>query len=156
MPELGRPADFKQSLDLGLTCAVKDCRAEPDTALHAGGDAHGLLVVKVKKLVESGGAFEARLEELANFVGRLHLRSELRDLCAERVSGPAKVRFEDLSDVHTRRHTERVEDDLDRRSIGEVRHILFRQNAGDDTLVTVTAGHLVTDRETCASWRCRP
>ena len=60
---------------------------------------------------------------------------------------PSEVRFEDLTDVHTRGHAERVEDDLDRSSIGEVRHILFRQNAGDDTLVTVASGHLVADRQ---------
>ena len=57
------------------------------------------------------------------------------------------MRLEDLTDVHTRRHAERIEDDLDRRSIGEVRHILFRQNARDDALVTVAAGHLVADRQ---------
>ena len=63
------------------------------------------------------------------------------------MGSPAEVRLEDLTDVHTRGHAERVEDDLDRRSVGEVRHILFRQNAGDDALVTVASGHLVADRE---------
>ena len=61
--------------------------------------------------------------------------------------GPAEVRLEDLTDVHTRRHAERVENDLDRRSVGEVRHVLFRQDARDDALVTVAAGHLVADRQ---------
>src|ERR1700677_4164454 len=61
--------------------------------------------------------------------------------------GPAEVRFEDLTDVHTRRHAERVENDLDRSSVGKVRHIFLRKDPGDDTLVTVASGHLVTDRE---------
>src|ERR1700677_1187581 len=60
--------------------------------------------------------------------------------------GPAEVRFEDLTDVHTRRHAERVENDLDRSSVGKVRHIFLRKDAGDNTLVTVASGHLVTDR----------
>jgi len=63
------------------------------------------------------------------------------------VRGPAEVRLEDLTDVHTRRHTERVQDDLDGRPIGRYGHILFRQNARDDTLVTVASGHLVADRK---------
>ena len=28
---------------------------------------------------------------------------------------------------------------------GKIRHVFFRQNAGDDTLIAVTAGHLVAD-----------
>ena len=72
---------------------------------------------------------------------------ELGDLLAEIVRGPAEVRLEDLTDVHTRRHAERIEDDLDRRSIGQVRHVFFRQDAGDDALVAVAAGHLVADGE---------
>ena len=57
------------------------------------------------------------------------------------------MRFEDLTDVHTRRHAERVQDDLDRRSIGQVRHVFFRKNARDHALVTVASGHLVADRQ---------
>ena len=41
----------------------------------------------------------------------------------------------------------RIEHDLDRRSVRQVRHVLFRQNARDDALVTVTTGHLVADRK---------
>ena len=61
--------------------------------------------------------------------------------------GPAQVRFENLSDVHTRRNAERIEHDLHRRSIGQIRHVFFRKNARDHALVTVAAGHLVADRQ---------
>ena len=54
-----------------------------------------------------------------------------------------QVRFEHLADVHTARHTERVEHDVDRRAVGEVRHVLDRKDLGDDTLVAVAAGELV-------------
>src|ERR1700733_5960294 len=141
------PGCFQQSLDLGLACAVEYRGAEPDAALHAGGNAQSLLVVQVEKLVESGGSGEARLEELADLAGLGEVRSQLGDLLAEFVRGPAKVRLQDLTDVHTRRHAERVQDDLDRGSVGEIRHIFLRKNPGDDTLVTVASGHLVADRE---------
>ena len=39
------------------------------------------------------------------------------------------------------------EHDLDRRSVRQERHIFVGQNAGDDALVAVTAGHLVAHRE---------
>ena len=60
---------------------------------------------------------------------------------------PPEVRLENLADVHTRRHAERVEDDLHRRAVRQIRHVLFRQDARDDALVAVAAGHLVADRQ---------
>ena len=54
--------------------------------------------------------------------------------------------FQYLTDVHTGRHTKRVQHDINRCSIRHVRHILYRKNLGDDTLVTVTSSHFVTLR----------
>ena len=53
--------------------------------------------------------------------------------------------FQDLPDVHARRNAERVQNDVDRRSVGEIRHVLFGENPGQDALVAVPAGHLVAD-----------
>ena len=60
---------------------------------------------------------------------------------------PAQVRLEDLADVHARRHAQRVEHDLDRRAVRQIRHVLFGEDARDDALVAVAAGHLVADRQ---------
>src|SRR5262249_41255768 len=98
-----------------------------------------------KKLPEGSSTGKARLEELADLACLLHGRCGLGHLLAELVCGPAEVRLEDLSDVHTRRYAQRVENDLDRRSIRKVRHVLLGQNACDDALVAVAAGHFVTD-----------
>ena len=46
-----------------------------------------------------------------------------------------------------RRHAERVEDDVDRRAVGQERHVLLGQDPGHDTLVAVAAGHLVADAD---------
>ena len=147
MPDEGQARGLEQRLDLGLARAVEDCRAEPDAALHAGGDPDGLDVVEIEQLVESGGAGEARLEELANLGGLGHLLGGSRDLGAEGIRGPAEMRFEDLTDVHTGRHAERVEDDLDGGAVGKVGHVLFGQDACDDALVAVASGYFVADRE---------
>ena len=55
--------------------------------------------------------------------------------------------LEHLADVHPARHAERVEDDVDRRAVGQVRHVLDREDLGDDALVAVAAGELVADRD---------
>ena len=67
----------------------------------------------------------------------------LVDLLAHAGAGPAQVRLEDLPDVHARRHAQRVEHDVDRGAVFEVRHVFTRNDAGDHALVAVTAGHLV-------------
>src|SRR5688572_4235998 len=64
---------------------------------------------------------------------------------AECLCGPAKMGFENLPDVHSRRYAKRIKYDLDGFSIGKVRHILFGQDPGDNALVAVAAGHLVAN-----------
>src|SRR6478672_9642636 len=70
-----------------------------------------------------------------------------RRLLALRVERPAEVRLKDLADVHPARHAERVEDDVDRRPVGQERHVLGGQDLGDHALVAVAAGHLVADAD---------
>ena len=57
------------------------------------------------------------------------------------------MRFQNLTHVHTAGHAQRIEHDLDRRAVGQERHVFHRQNLGDHTLVAVAAGHLVADRD---------
>ena len=59
----------------------------------------------------------------------------------------AEVRLEHLADVHAGRDAERVEDDVDGRAVGEVRHVLDREDLGDHALVAVAAGELVADAD---------
>ena len=53
--------------------------------------------------------------------------------------------FEDLTDVHSRWHPERVEDDLDRCPVGQEGHVFLGQGLRNHTLVAVASGHLVAD-----------
>ena len=55
------------------------------------------------------------------------------------------MNLKDLSDVHTGRNAQRIEYDIKRSSVGKERHILYGKNAGNDTLVSVTTCHLITD-----------
>jgi hypothetical protein len=71
----------------------------------------------------------------------------LLDREAEAARGPAHVGLEDLADIHAARHAERVQQDVDRRAVGEERHVLLRHHLGDHALVAVAAGHLVAGLE---------
>src|SRR5437868_14857960 len=63
------------------------------------------------------------------------------------MSRPAKVRLQNLTDIHTGRHTERVKHDLNRSSILQIWHVLVRKNASDYALVAMTSRHLVANRK---------
>ena len=64
---------------------------------------------------------------------------------AEGPGGDPQMGLEHLTDVHTRRHTERIQNDVHWGPVRQERHVFFRHNLGHDTLVTVTSGHLVAD-----------
>src|SRR5215510_8043396 len=87
------------------------------------------------------------LQEPLDFGLRRAVEHGCGEAQAEHMRGPAEVRLQNLAHVHTRRHAEWVENDLDRRAVGQVRHVLFGQDARDHTLVPVTARHLVADRQ---------
>ena len=50
-----------------------------------------------------------------------------------------------LSDVHTRRHTQWVQHDIQRTSIRKEWHIFYWKYTGNNTLVSMSSGHLITN-----------
>ena len=56
------------------------------------------------------------------------------------------MNFQHLSDVHTGRHAQGVQNHIQRSAIRQEGHILLRQHPGHNALVTVTAGHLIAHR----------
>lgn len=66
------------------------------------------------------------------------------DLPSQILSRPAHVDFQNLSDIHSGGNAQRVQHDIERSAVGQERHILLRQDAGDDALVTMAASHLIT------------
>ena len=87
------------------------------------------------------------LELLAQHLRARGLVHQVADPLAEAVRRPTQVGLEDLSDVHARRHAERIQADVDRAAVGQVGHVLFRKDPRDHTLVAVATGHLVAHRE---------
>ena len=59
--------------------------------------------------------------------------------------GHAQVGFQNLADVHTGRYAQRVQHNLHRRAVRQERHILLRQNPGNNTFVTVTTSHFIAN-----------
>ncbi len=60
---------------------------------------------------------------------------------------PTQVSLQYLPHIHSRRHAQRIQNDIHRLTIGEEGHILLRHDFGHHTFITVTTGHLITNRE---------
>src|SRR5690606_5475746 len=58
--------------------------------------------------------------------------------------GPAQMSLQHLADIHTTGHAERTKTNVDRTTVVQIGHIFDRDDLGNNTLVTVAAGHLVT------------
>ena len=67
------------------------------------------------------------------------------DVETERLGCKAQMNLKDLTDIHTGRNAQRVEHNVKRTSVRQERHVFNRKYAGYNTLVSVTAGHLITD-----------
>ena len=70
-------------------------------------------------------------------------QSGLPSISQPRLAAQPRCSLEDLADVHAAGDAERVEHDVDRGAVLEERHVLDRQDLGDDALVAVAAGELV-------------
>ena len=55
------------------------------------------------------------------------------------------MQFENLPQVHTARHAERCQNDVNRAAVCRVRHVLLGKYARNNALVAVAAGKLVAD-----------
>src|SRR3546814_2560760 len=63
---------------------------------------------------------------------------------AQLFSGPTEYRFVNLSQVHTRRHTQWIQNNIHRTSVFQEWHIFFTYDTGHDALVSVAACHLIS------------
>ncbi len=56
-----------------------------------------------------------------------------------------KVDLQYLSQVHTGWYSKRIQHYVNRGSVRHIRHVLLRHNPGDDTLVSMSSTHFVSD-----------
>ena len=59
-------------------------------------------------------------------------------------AGPTQHGLVQLTDIHTGRHTERIEDNIYRGTVLHEGHIFLGHDHRDNTLVTVATSHLIT------------
>ena len=84
-------------------------------------------------------------EQLTNIFLRCSIKNRCCYIPALSLCCKTEVNLKYLSYVHSGRYTQRIEHYLKAVTILHERHILFRQDSWNDTLVTVTTGHLISD-----------
>ncbi len=86
------------------------------------------------------------LQQIFDLFFRRAVKHGAGDMDPECLGRPSEMRFENLAHIHPRRNPQRVQHDLDRRPVGQVRHVFLRENPRDHAFVPVPTGHLVADR----------
>ena len=100
----------------------------------------GASVVKISLAITRNSGLVGPFVEV---VERRAVKDRGGEFLAELTSGPSEYSLENLSEVHSRRHTERVEHDVYGSSVLKERHVFLTHHTRHDTLVTVTSRHLV-------------
>src|SRR5271166_1500566 len=134
----------QQRFDFQLLGTVEHRRTEVHGLLHAVGHALQRRVVEVGKLVHKRCVLEHGLEFAAHMFRLRVLLQQFANLLPQFVTSPSEVGLKDLAHVHAAGHTQRIQDNLYWRTVFEVGHVLFRQDARDNALVSVAPGHFVT------------
>ncbi len=65
------------------------------------------------------------------------------NLPAQGLCGIAQMHLQNLPDVHTGWHAQRIEDNIQGCAVRHIRHVLAWQYTGHDALITMAAGHFV-------------
>src|SRR5580704_3008835 len=139
--------DFEQVADFRFARAIENRRGEWNSFAEPFGVFEQLIVRQLAERLPDGGVGKDFLEPTANGFSANFLAEQALQAVAEFLASPAEVRFKNLSDVHTRRIAELLENDLDPSAIRHIRHVFLRHDASDNAFVTVASGHLVADGE---------
>src|ERR1700688_4123504 len=137
--------DFQQRANFRFTRAVEYRRGEGNAFADTFRVLEQLVVAEFGQSLPDRGFGENFAEPAAQSFGFHFLAEQTLEAVAQLLGSPAKMRFENLSHVHTRRNAERIENDLHRSAVGHVGHVFLRNDTRDDALVPVAAGHFVAD-----------
>src|SRR5437660_216079 len=139
--------NLEQVADFRFARAVEYRRGEGNAFAEALGILEQLIVAKFCQRLPHRGVREDFAEPAAQRFSLDFLAEQTLEAVAQFLGGPAEMRLENLSNVHTGRNAEWIQNNLDRSAVRHVRHIFLRHDAGDDALVSVAAGHFVADGE---------
>ena len=83
------------------------------------------------------------------FLGRA-IKDRSQRAEAESLRRPAQMDFKHLTDIHASRHAQRIQNDINRRSIFEERHVFHGNNFGNDAFIAVASCHLISGGDLAA------
>src|SRR5467141_3717713 len=144
---VGQSGHFEQVADLRFASAVKHRRGHGNAFADAVGVFEQRFVVEIHQRLPDGGVGKDLAEPAADGLRFPVLVEQARDTAAELLGGPSEMGLEDLTDIHTGRNAQRVEHHFHGSTVGQIRHVRFRNDARDHALVAVAAGHFIADRE---------
>src|SRR5262249_41528581 len=143
----GQAGFAQHGLDLYFARAVKHRRREVNAVAQRFGQAQQLAVIQAGDLFGKRSVLEDAPQFTPDYFFARVFFQESGNALAQLMTGPAQVRLQNLSHVHTAGNAQGIEHDLHRRAVRQIRHIFFWQNACDHALVAVTSSHFVANAQ---------
>ena len=143
LPAVGQSRALQHLEDFLFARAVEHRRGDMDSRQRLAREPEH---VALGQLVDEVVALLVGIEflELALHLGRRGVGFQiLFEAASQFARGISEMSLEDLADVHARGHAQRIEHDIDRRSVGQIRHVFFGQNPRQHALVAMASRHLV-------------
>ena len=146
-----REGKVEHLTDVAFACAVEHGGCERNTLLQVFSQIDDFVIgQRIKVFLLTAALVVNRVQELTDLCDLLValVLEHFSNSPAQTESSPAQVNFKNLTDVHSGRHAQRVQNNVNRSAVGHERHIFDTSDAGNHTLVAVTTGHLVTGLQT--------
>ena len=106
-----RECKVEHHTDLLFVCTVEHWRCERHTVLQIASHTHEFFIAEAVEIFMLAGAVVDLIQEGANLTRSFRLE-HLLNAPAKTLCCPAQMHFKYLTDVHTRRHTERVQHNI--------------------------------------------
>src|SRR5215813_1743805 len=143
LPRMVETREIKHLLDVSFFGTVEHWRGDRHAVAQIAAELDKVVLGQgLDRLVVAVDSLKHLLERTRVML-RIVRIDGLPDLESKAGASPAKMRLEDLADVHSARHTKRIEHDVDLGAILKERHILDGYDLRNHALVTVTAGHFI-------------
>ncbi len=99
--------------------------------------------VRIVGILGIGHGVGSLVQALTDFIVGSTVEHRGGNVPAQGTAGQTQVHFQHLTQIHTARHAQRIQHDLQGSTVGQERHVLFTEDPGHNTLVAVTACHLI-------------
>src|SRR5690349_3903845 len=144
----GKAGELQHVLDLMLRRTIKYRGCERHAILEIFRQIEYFIIGKRSDILLPAAGVINLVEQRADLDSLAAGAQQITDLRAQPFCRPPKMGFENLADIHARRHSEGIQHYIDGRAISHIRHVFRRHDLGNYAFISMTSGHFIPGLQT--------